>query len=89
MRIANKFPLVEIMPGSSTSSSTSTSKEVMAPSLSEFKEHLDDGLSYSCGFVLGSPGRRRDLDSMILMGPFQLRIFCDSKCNEQDISQFR
>ena len=49
---------------------------VTAPSLSEFKEHLDKALSY--GLVLGSPARSRELDSMILRSPFQLEIFYDS-----------
>jgi len=35
--------------------------------------------SLSYGLVLGSPARSRELDSMILMGPFQLEIFYDSK----------
>jgi len=48
---------------------------VMKPSLCEFKEHLDNELSH---VVLGSPMRSRELDSVILMGPFQLEIFCDS-----------
>jgi len=29
------------------------------------------------GLLLGSPTRSRDLDLMILMGPFQLEIFYD------------
>ncbi|KAK4815409.1 hypothetical protein QYF61_001397 [Mycteria americana] len=45
---------------------------VMAPSLSEFKERLRDGV------VLGGPARSRELDLIILMGPFRLEIFCDS-----------
>ena len=32
----------------------------------------------SYGLALGSPARNRQLDSMIVMGPFQLEIFCDS-----------
>ena len=50
-------------------------KVFVAPSLSEFKECLDN-VSY--GLVLESPVRSRELDSMILMGPFQLEIFYDS-----------
>ena len=34
--------------------------------------------SESCGFVLGSPARSRELCLMILMGPFQLAIFSGS-----------
>jgi len=45
---------------------------VMLPRLSEFKERLDYGL------VLGSPVRKRELDSMILMCSLQLKIFSDS-----------
>lgn len=41
---------------------------VMAPNLSEFKGHLDDALSHD--FILGSPARKRELDTTILMGPF-------------------
>jgi len=37
--------------------------------------------SSSYGLVLGSPARNRELDSMILLGPFQLEIFCDSMIN--------
>lgn len=37
-----------------------------------FKEHLLYDL------VLGDPVRIRELDLRILMGPFQLEIFCDS-----------
>jgi len=50
---------------------------VTAPSLSQFKECRDDAESY--GLVLGSPARSMKLDSMILMGPFQLGIFCEIK----------
>ena len=49
---------------------------VTAPSLSEFEECLDDALSAD-GLVLGSPARSRELDSMSLMGPFQLEMFYD------------
>ena len=34
--------------------------------------------SESYGLVLGSPVRSRELESMILTGPFQLEIFYDS-----------
>ena len=34
--------------------------------------------SQSYGLVLGSPARSRELDSMILMGPLQLKILYDS-----------
>lgn len=47
-------------------------KVVMVPSLSEFKEHLDDTESYD--LVLGSPVRSTELDSVILMAPFQLKM---------------
>ena len=45
---------------------------VMALSLSEFKEQL---CSESDGLVLGSPVRSRELDLMVLTGPFQLEMF--------------
>lgn len=46
---------------------------VMAPNLSEFKKHQDDALSHD--LILGSPVRRRELDTMICMGPFHLEMF--------------
>lgn len=49
---------------------------VMAPNLSEFKAHLDDTLSHD--LILGSPARKRELDTMIFMGPFHLEMFYDS-----------
>jgi len=49
---------------------------VTAPSLSEFKEHLNDDESH--GLVLGSPVKSGELNSMNLMGPFQLEILYDS-----------
>jgi len=45
----------------------------MELSLSEVKEHLEDALSHM--IFLGSPERSMELDSIILMGPFQLQIF--------------
>lgn len=60
---------------------------VRAPNLSEFKEHLDD--TYLCGLVLGSPVRNERFGLMILMGPFQLVIFCDPGGNKEDIGVFR
>lgn len=45
----------------------------------EFKELLDNALHFSSGLVLNSPVRNTELDSMILMGFFQLKIFYDSK----------
>lgn len=48
----------------------------MSPSLSEYKEHLDNVLK-SYDFILGSLERNRELDLMILMGPSQLETFCD------------
>lgn len=49
---------------------------VMAPSLSQFKECLDNTQPYS--LVLGSPGRSRELDQVILTVPFQFEIFYDN-----------
>ena len=37
--------------------------------------------SWSYGLSLGSPVRSRELDLMMLMGPFQLERFCGSKCS--------
>lgn len=49
------------------------SREVVtASSLAKFKKHLYDTL------VTGSPARRRELDFMILMGPFQFKTVYDS-----------
>lgn len=33
----------------------------------------------TCGLILGGPLWSQDLDLMILVGPFQLRLFGDSK----------
>ena len=53
-------------------------KEVVTtPSLTEFKKHLDNALRHRVWF-LGGPVWSQELDSMILVGPFQLRIFCGS-----------
>ena len=50
---------------------------VTAPSLPEFKKHLDNALRTMVWF-LGGPVRSQRLEWMILMGPFQLEIFYDS-----------
>lgn len=50
---------------------------VTAPNLSEFKKGLDNAFRHGVGF-LGCPAQGQQLDSMILMGLFQLRIFYDS-----------
>lgn len=42
---------------------------------SEFKDHL---VLKSYDFILGSSVRSRELDSVIPMSPFQLKIFYDS-----------
>ena len=47
------------------------------PELPEFKEHLDTSLRHRVWF-LGGPVWSQELDSMILVGPFQLKIFYDS-----------
>lgn len=45
--------------------------------LLEFKEHLDNALKHKdCFWVC--PVWSWELDSIILVGPFQLGIFCDS-----------
>jgi len=46
----------------------------MAPSLSEFKECLDNAFS----LISGGPVRSRELDLIILMCPFQPKTLCDS-----------
>lgn len=48
-----------------------------APSPSVFKKCLDNAFGYMVG-LLGCPAQGQELDSMILMGPFQLCIFYDS-----------
>ena len=47
------------------------------PKLLEFKKRLDNALSHTVWF-LGGPVWSQELDSMILMGLFQLRISYDS-----------
>ena len=47
------------------------------PKLLEFKKHLDNALSHTVRFF-GGPVWSQELDSMILMGLFQLRISYDS-----------
>jgi len=51
-----------------------TREVVTAPSPSEFKDCLDDVLHLD----LGSLTKSKELDSMIIMGPFQLKIVYDS-----------
>ena len=50
---------------------------VMALSLTELKQRLDTALRHR-GWFLGGPVQSQELDSMTLVGPFQLRMFCDS-----------
>lgn len=50
---------------------------VTAPSLPEFKKSLDKAVRHMMWFS-GCPVQGQELDSMIFVGPFQLRIFCDS-----------
>ena len=52
-------------------------KVVMAPSHVRV-QGASGRCSWSYGLVLGSPERSSELDSMILTGPFQLKIFYDS-----------
>ena len=47
------------------------------PKLLEFKKRLDNALSHTVWF-LGGPVWSQELDSMILMGSFQLGLFSDS-----------
>ena len=54
---------------------------VTAPSLPECKKHLDNTLRNMVSFLDG-PVWSQELDLMILVGPFQLRIFCDSMIPE-------
>ena len=51
---------------------------VMPPSLPEFNKHLGNSLIYVVR-LLGGPVWSQELDSMILVDPFQLRIFYESK----------
>jgi len=53
------------------------SENVTAPSLLEFKKHLDSTLRHMIRF-LGGPVWSQELDPMILVGPFPLGIFYDS-----------
>lgn len=50
---------------------------VMPPSSAGYKEHLDN-IHDSYDFILGSLEETGGLDLMILMGPSQPEIFCDS-----------
>ena len=45
--------------------------------LLKFKEYLDNALRHRVG-ILHVPLCSQELDSTILMGPFQIRIFYDS-----------
>jgi len=45
--------------------------------LASFKEHLDNALSHRV-WILDGPVRSRELDSLVLVGPSQTGIFCDS-----------
>ena len=47
-----------------------------SPELTEFRESLDTALRHRV-WILGGPVWSQELDS-ILMGPFQLRVFCHS-----------
>lgn len=49
---------------------------VMAPRLTESKKYLDSTRRHRVGF-LGCSVQGQELDSMILVGPFQLSLFCD------------
>lgn len=53
-----------------------------APSLTEFKEHLDNALRHRVGFR-ACPAQDQELDWMIPVGPFQLWIFYDSVISTQ------
>jgi len=46
------------------------------PQVLEFKEHLESTLRHR-GWILSGPVSRQELYLMILMCPFQLRMFCD------------
>jgi len=48
-----------------------------SPKLQEFKEHLDNSLRYHV-WILCGPVWSQELNSMILVGTFQLGLFCDS-----------
>ena len=49
-----------------------------SPKLPEFKEYLDSALRCRV-WILGGAVRGQEVDSVFLMRPFQLGIFCDSK----------
>lgn len=55
---------------------------VRAPSLREFKKHLDNALGHSVA-VTAYPVQGPELDWMIPVGPFQLWIFYDSVISTQ------
>ena len=46
------------------------------PKLPEFKEHLDSALRHRVWFLCGTV-QSQELDSMICVGPLQLRSRCD------------
>jgi len=54
-----------------------------SPKLREFKKCEDSALSFMAWF-LGDPVWSQGLGSVILMGPFQLGVFCDSNTYGQD-----
>ena len=49
----------------------------LEPSLLEFKGHLDTALRYTV-WILGGAVWSRELDSVIIVGPFQLGLFSGS-----------
>ena len=48
-----------------------------SPELTEFRESLDTALRHRV-WILGGLEWSQELDSVILVGPFQLGVFCDS-----------
>ena len=55
------------------------------PPVLEFRECLDSALRHRV-WILGGPVWNLELDLMVLTGPFQLRIFCDSNSIASDIT---
>jgi len=49
-----------------------------SPKFQEFKEHLDSTLRHRV-WILGGPMWSQELNSAMLVDPFQLRIFYDSQ----------
>lgn len=58
-----------------------------SPELLEFKEHLNSALRHTVWFLGGSLWSHK-LDSMILVGPFHLGVFCDSMVRSQSCVQY-